>query len=98
MAVSKVWVFAEVAEGKVAPTALELLTKARSLGGETAAVIFHPDAEKVAPDLGAYGASKVYASTDDAFASLLLGGPGADTLHALVEKESPDLILFPGTY
>ena len=98
MGLSKVWVFAEVAQGKAAPTALELLTKARSLGGEVAAVVFHPEAEKVAPELGAHGAAKVYASTDAAFGELLLGGPAADTLAPLIEREQPDLLLFAGTY
>jgi electron transfer flavoprotein alpha subunit len=98
MALSKVWVFAEVAQGKASPTSLELITKARSLGGDVAAVVFHPEAEQIAPDLGAHGAATVYVSTDSAFAELLLGGPGADTLHGLIEREQPDLILFAGTY
>ncbi|MGI8847416.1 MAG: electron transfer flavoprotein subunit alpha/FixB family protein [Candidatus Dormibacteria bacterium] len=99
MTLSKTWVFAEVAGGKANPAALELLTKARSLGdGTVEAVAFHPDAEQAAPELGAHGATTVYAATDAAFSDLLLGGPGADTLHALIEQHTPELILFAASY
>jgi electron transfer flavoprotein alpha subunit len=99
MALSKVWVFAELAQGKVAPTALELLTKARSLGaGALEAVCFGPEAESAAADLGAHGAQTAYVCTDSAFTELLFGGPAADTLARLVEEHKPDLILFGGSY
>jgi electron transfer flavoprotein alpha subunit len=99
MALNKIWVFAEIAGGKLAPTALELLTKARSLGaGTLEAVCFGPDAEAISGELGAYGAATVYVSSDSAFNDLLFGGPAADTLAGLVEEHKPDLILFGGSY
>jgi electron transfer flavoprotein alpha subunit len=93
----RIWVFAEVLNAKPDPTALELLTKVRG-SGEVAAVVLSPEAEQVAPTLGEHGAGTVYAGTDPAFAELLLGGPGADTLAGLVAEHRPDLILFPSTY
>ena len=100
MALGPVWVFAELNEGRAAPGALELLTKARSLGAAAVeAVCFGPaaPARRVA-ELGRHGATTVYISTDDAFAELLMGGPAADTLAPLITARKPDLILFPGTH
>jgi electron transfer flavoprotein alpha subunit len=98
MALDKIWVFAEVAGGKPAPVALELLTKARSLGGTVEAVAFAPDAADAAAELGAHGASTLYAGTDPLWGELLLGGPAADALATLIEEHKPDLILFGMTY
>jgi len=42
MALGTIWVFAEIADGKPAPVALELLTKARSLASVVEAVAFAP--------------------------------------------------------
>ncbi|HET9052231.1 MAG TPA: electron transfer flavoprotein subunit alpha/FixB family protein [Candidatus Dormibacteraeota bacterium] len=93
----RIWVFAEVLQGRPDPTALELLTKVRG-SGDVAAVVLSPEAEVVAPVLGEHGATTVYAGTDRAFADLLLGGPGAATLEALVREHRPDAVLFPSTY
>ncbi len=98
MPLAKVWVFAEVLDGQPITPALELLTKARSLGSTVEAVCLSAEAESAAAALGAHGASTVYAGTDPAYADLLLGGPGADTLAALVGEHAPDLLLFPTTY
>ena len=98
MAVGKVWVFADITEGKPAPVALELLAKARSLGGTTEAVAFSKDAEAAASELGAHGATTLFAATDPAYGEVLLGGPAADALAALVGEHHPDLILFGMTY
>ena len=64
MALSKVWVHAEAADGKVAPITLELLAKARELGDTVEAVYAGGDADAVAGALGAHGATKVYATGD----------------------------------
>lgn len=94
MALSKVWVFAEAAEGKPTSLTLELLTKARELGGAVEA--FLPgDGAEVAAALGEHGATKVYAYATD---GTLVGAAGAASLAQLVEAESPDLIIFPMTY
>jgi electron transfer flavoprotein alpha subunit len=98
MPLAKVWVFAEVLDGQPITPALELLTKARSLGETVEAVCLSPEAEAASPALGAHGATTVYAATDPAYGELLLGGPGADAMAALVATHAPDLILFPTTY
>ena len=98
MAVGKTWVFADVHDGKPAPVTLELLTKARTLGGTVEAVAFAQDAEAAAGELGAHGAETLYAATDPAYGEVLLGGPGADALAVLVAEHKPDLVMFGMTY
>jgi electron transfer flavoprotein alpha subunit len=98
MAVAKTWVFAEIVDGAPVPAVLELLTKARSLGGTVEAVACAPGAEAAAAVLGEYGATTLHAATDPAFGELLLGGPAADTIAALAAEQQPDLILFASTY
>ena len=98
MAVGKTWVFTEVTDGKAAPVALELLTKARSLAGTVEAVAFGSTAAAAAAEVGAYGAETLHTGTDPAYDEVLLGGPAADALAALVAEHHPDLILFGATY
>lgn len=98
MALGKIWVFAEIAGGKPAPVALELLTKARSLGGTVEAVAFAPDAAGAAAELGDYGATTLFAGTDPLWGELLLGGPAAAAMATLIEEHKPDLVLFGMTY
>jgi electron transfer flavoprotein alpha subunit len=94
----KIWVLTEVLEGNVVPVGLELLTKARSLGGTVEAIVFSPEADKVTATLGEYGASTVYACSDAAYQEVLLGGPAADAIAQLAGEQSPDLILVGATY
>jgi len=91
------WVFAEITPDGVYPGTLELLTKARSLDTDVAAVALGPGATSAAAELGAHGARTVYASDDEAFADHP-GRVAAHTLHALIGRDAPSLILFPGTY
>jgi electron transfer flavoprotein alpha subunit len=98
MALGKVWVFTEIADGKPVPVALELLTKARTLGDSVEAVSFSPGAEAAAEVLGAHGAATLHAATDPAYGEVLLGGPAAEALAMLVAEHKPDLILFGMTY
>jgi electron transfer flavoprotein alpha subunit len=98
MPVGKTWVFAEIVDGKPVPAVLELLTKARSLGGAVEAVAFSPQAEDAATLLGEYGATTLHAGTDAAYGELLLGGPAADALVTLAAEHQPDLILIASTY
>jgi electron transfer flavoprotein alpha subunit len=91
------WVYAEVTPGGAHPSALELLTKARSLGGDVAAVALGPGATSAAQELGAHGAAVVYAGDDQVFADRP-GRTAAHTLHELVGQHTPSLVLFPGTY
>ena len=89
---ARVWVFAELAEGRPRAIALELLTLARDLG-EVEAVALGPGASEAAGALGKYGASKVHVNADPAFAEYL-AEPAADCLAALAGSGAPDLILF----
>lgn len=98
MTLGKVWVFAEVADGKPVPVTLELLTKARSLAGTVEAVSFSPGADGAAQELGAHGATTLYAASDPAYSEVLLGGPAAEAMAALAGEHKPDLILFGMTY
>ena len=91
------WVYAEVTADGAHPSALELLTKARTLGGEVAAVALGPGATGAAQELGAHGATIVYASDDQVFADRP-GRTAAHTLHWLIGQHTPSLILLPGTY
>ncbi len=50
MALSKIWVFAEATDGKVAPITLEMLTKARALADTVEAVYVGGDADAIAAD------------------------------------------------
>ncbi|MGE5226295.1 MAG: electron transfer flavoprotein subunit alpha/FixB family protein [Planctomycetaceae bacterium] len=92
-----IWIFADVAPDGATSAALELLTKARSLGADLGAVALGPGATQAAEALGAYGAATVYASDDPVFAEHP-GRPAAHVLTGLLEEHHPDLVLFPGTY
>jgi electron transfer flavoprotein alpha subunit len=94
---AKIWVYAEVVNGKLDPTALELLTKARSLDGELEAVALGPGATEAAGPLGEHGATTVYASDDEVFDEYV-AQPAAEALHQLVQEHSPELIVFPMNY
>ena len=91
------WVYAEVTPEGLHPSALELLTKARSLGGDVAAVALGPRATATAAELGEHGAATVYASDDQVFVDQP-GRPAAHTLKALIDQHAPALLLLPGTY
>src|SRR5204863_2908897 len=66
--VAGIWVYAEVRPDGVDPSALELLTKARTLGADVAAVALGPGAAEAARVLGEYGAGTVYAGDDVVYA------------------------------
>ena len=94
---TRVWVYAEVTAEGPRPSALELLTKARALGEDVAAVALGPGATAAAPTLGEHGAATVYASDDEAY-SEGLGRPQAHALEALAREHRPDLVLFSTSY
>jgi electron transfer flavoprotein alpha subunit len=97
MAVNKIWVVAESFEGRVLPVVLELLTKGRELAGTVEAVTWGGDTDVTAPQLGAFGATKVYTTGD--IGSSLPGVPVAAAMAALIEAgDGPDAILIPATY
>ena len=92
-----VWVYAEITPEGPSSSALELLTKARTIGDEVAAVALGPGATAAAPALGEHGAARVYASDEEVYADTL-GRPATHTLHALIREHSPDLVLFSTSY
>jgi electron transfer flavoprotein alpha subunit len=97
MAIDKVWVLAEEAEGAPTPVTLELLTEARAVAGTVEAVAWGPDVEKLAGPLGEYGATTVYDVGD--LGGALAGVPVAAAMAALVQGgNAPDAILIPATY
>jgi len=97
MAIEKVWVLAEAAEGAPTSTTLELLTQARSTGAAVEAVAWGPDTASVAGELGKYGASTVFDVGADADA--LPGAPVAAAMAALISGgQRPDVVLVPATY
>jgi electron transfer flavoprotein alpha subunit len=95
--VTIVWVYAELGDDGPKPSAFELLAKARSLGDDVAAVALGPGATASAPALGEHGASRVFASDDDAYTEGL-GRPQAYVLEQLVNEHAPELILFSTSY
>jgi electron transfer flavoprotein alpha subunit len=91
MTVDTVWVFIEEKQGRPAAIGLELLTKARSLGGDLAAVYVGDGSADAFTELGRYGAGTVFHL--DPGEQL----PAAGAAHAmadLVPTHTPDLVLF----
>jgi len=96
MAIEKVWVLAEAAEGKVATVTLELLAKARELG-TAEAWAWGGDVASWAPQLGPHGATRVYDVGD--LGGALPGVPVAAAMAAQVEAgNGPDVILVAQSY
>jgi len=89
---AKIWVYAEMNQGKLAPTSLELMSKARELG-DVEAIALGAGAKAAAATLGKHGAKVVHVSEDSAFDDFV-AEPATDALAALSQKGSPDLILF----
>src|SRR5690349_15282984 len=97
MALSKIWVFAEAVDGKVTPTTLEILTKARSLGDTVEAVYGGADAEAIAGELGAYGATTVHTTGD--LSGSLAGVPVASAIAAAIAAgNGPDAFIAASSY
>ena len=97
MALNRIWVYAEAADGKVSPLTLELLAKARSLGGTVEAVYAGGDADAVAGSLGAHGATKVHTTGD--LGGSLPGVPVASAIaKAVADGNGPDLLMLGTTY
>jgi electron transfer flavoprotein alpha subunit len=90
--VPKVLVYAELNAGKLAPTSLELMAKARALG-DVEAVALGAGASEAAATLGKHGARVVHFNEDEAFDDYI-AEPATDALASLQEKQPADLILF----
>lgn len=87
----RIWVFAEEVDGAPTSLALEMLTKARSLGEDVAAFLVGAGSDGTMAALGAHGASTVYhLEPGDA----LPAADAAAALGQLAAAEDPDLVLF----
>jgi len=96
MAINRIWVLAEALDGTVAPITLELLAKARELGG-TVEAVYGGEGTDVAEAVGAHGATMVYATGD--LSGSLPGVPVASAIAKAIESgNGPDLLLFGTTY
>jgi electron transfer flavoprotein alpha subunit len=93
--VQKIWVFAELGDGKVTSATLEMLTKARDVASTVEAVYAGPDADAVATTVGAYGATKLFVIDP---ADGLPGQVAAAGLAQLANEQQPDAILFAQSY
>jgi electron transfer flavoprotein alpha subunit len=93
---SKIWVYAEVDNGKVDTAALEILTKARELG-EVEAIALGPGATEAATKLGEFGAEIVYASDDEVYSDYI-AQPHVHAIAELAGDNPPDLIVFATNY
>ena len=93
-----IWVYAEVTPDGPRARALELLTKARSLGDDVAAVALGPGATAAAAELGAHGATTVYASDDAVFRRPARPRGRTHVARADRAHTRRSLILFAGTY
>ena len=92
-----VWVYAQVGQAGIHPTAPELAAAARRLSDDVAAVALGPGATEAAGPLGEHGVRRVFASDDPVYADHL-GGPAAHALEALIREHGPAMVLFPTTY
>ena len=96
MGIDNIWVVAQATDGVPTTGTLELLTEARSLGGNVSAFIAG-DGAAAAGALGDHGAAKVYATGD--LGGALPGVAVASAIKAVIDGgDSPDLIMFPQSY
>jgi electron transfer flavoprotein alpha subunit len=98
MAIEKVWVLAEAADGGgVTPVTQELLTEARTVASTVEAVAWGSDAASLAGAVGEFGATTLYDVGD--VGEALPGVPVAGAVAALIEGgNKPDALLLPATY
>ncbi|HVA52071.1 MAG TPA: electron transfer flavoprotein subunit alpha/FixB family protein [Acidimicrobiales bacterium] len=95
MTLSTIWVLAEPSNGSFTTTSLELLTHARSLATNVAAVTWG-DGGQLGSLAGEYGASTLYDVGD--LAGALPGVPVAAAIQALSESGAPDALFIPTSY
>ena len=95
MAVDKIWVFAESAEGKPTTATLEMLTKARELASTVEALYAGGDADAIAAPLGEHGATKLFVIDPG---DGLPGQVAAAAIAQLAGEHSPNAIFFAQTY
>jgi electron transfer flavoprotein alpha subunit len=89
---AKVWVYAELNQGKLQTTVLELMAKAREMG-DVEAIALGSGAKSAAATLGTHGAKVVHINEDKAFDDFI-AEPATDALASLHQQAPPDLVLF----
>ena len=92
-----IWVYAEMTGGVLDPSALELVSKARALPPDVAAVALGAGAGSATADLAAYGARTVFVDDDSVYDDYV-AEPAAYALAELARAHRPELILFPPTF
>ncbi|HEV3187412.1 MAG TPA: electron transfer flavoprotein subunit alpha/FixB family protein [Acidimicrobiales bacterium] len=95
MTLSTIWVLAEPSNGSFTTTSLELLTHARSLATNVAAITWG-EGGQLGALAGEYGASTLYDVGD--LAGALPGVPVAAAIEALSASGAPDALLIPTSY
>jgi electron transfer flavoprotein alpha subunit len=97
MAINNIWVFSQVgSNGEATTGSLELLTKARSLGGSVTAFVVG-SAGGAAAAFADHGAAKIYETGD--LAGALPGPAVSAAMQAVIDGgDAPDLIMFPQNY
>jgi electron transfer flavoprotein alpha subunit len=92
-----IWVYAEHKDNKVKKVAFEILSEAKQMaekkGEPLCAVLIGSGVEGMAPDLGSYGAQKVYCVESNDLGTYTTGG-FAKALCDLVQQEKPSILLF----
>ena len=83
MSIDKIWVLAEVADGKPITASLELISHARDLAGTVEAVAYGDETASVAGTLGEYGVTTVHDVGD--LGGALPGVPVASAIAAAVD-------------
>lgn len=91
-----IWVYAEISEDKITTTTLEMLAKA-SEAGKAEAILLGPAPEDAVQTLAKHGASKIYHCADAIYTDYLTL-PAAETVAALIQKQSPAVMLFASSY
>jgi len=93
-------VVAALQDGRLKRSTFEVMARtrevAREIGGDVAAVVLHPAARDVAPELMAHGASRVHIVEDPVF-DRHLNGPVVDALAATISEVRPRLVVAPST-
>lgn len=90
---TKVLVVADIKQGVVKGSTRELLSKAKSLGAETAALAMGKNIEGLTSDLVAAGADRQYIA-DDSSLELFSAGPYAASVVEAAKDFEPDVIWF----
>ncbi len=90
---TKVLVFADIKQGELKGSTAELLSKARSMGAETAVVAVGNNLEGLLPDLANAGSDTQYV-VDDKGLEVFSAGPFASCVVDAAEKFGADLIWF----